>query len=1235
MHAFGRGALVAVDSGWIDLGGGSPYWKAPVASAVLLPAQGNDLGDARVAQDTSTIYIWNGSSWASEAPGSGTVTSVGLSLPNSLFSVSNSPVTGSGTLTGTLSLQAANTTFSGPSSGGNAQPTFRALVIADIPALPYQAVGNYITALTGDGSASGPGSAVLTLATVNTAPGSFGGVSQSLNASVNAKGLITALSANSIQIAEGQVTNLVSDLAAKQATGNYLTALTGDVTAAGPGSAVATLATVNSMPGTFGSATNTPVVTVNVKGLVPTLSSTPIQIAESQVTNLVSDLASKQATGNYVTSLTGDITGSGPGATATTLATVNATPGTFTYASITVNAKGLITAASNSTSPTSGTVTSVALTAPSIFTVSGSPITSSGTLAIGLATEAANLVWAGPASGAATTPTFRALVVADIPALPYQAPGNYITALTGDAAASGPGSAAITLATVNSSPGTFGSASASAVVTVNAKGLSTTVTATAIQITESQVTNLVSDLAGKQSIGNYLTALTGDGTATGPGSAVLTLAAVNATVGSFGSASQVPVVTVNGKGLVTNAVNTSIQVVESQVTNLVSDLAGKQPTGAYITTLTGDVSATGPGSSATTLATVNSTPGTYSYASVTVNAKGLVTAATSNAAPTGTVTSVSVVSANGLAGTVATATTTPAITLSTTVTGIAYANGTGFVAAVASNFPTLNQNTTGTASNITATSNSTLTTLSALALPYSQLIGTIPTWNQNTTGTAANITATSNSTLTTLPSLSLPYSQITGAPAAITALTGDGTATGPGSAALTLATVNTTTGSFGTASNTGTFTVNGKGLVTASSNTPIQIAESQVTNLVSDLAGKQPTGNYITGLTGDVTAAGPGSAATTLATVNTTPGTYTYSTVTVNAKGLVTSATSGAAPTGTVTSVALTDGTGLFNVTGSPVTTAGTLSLATLKLQIANGVFAGPASGASATPSFRALVVADIPALPYQAPGNYITALTGDATASGPGSAAITLATVATAGTSPKVTYNAKGLVTSGTALASADIPNNAANTTGTAANITATSNSTLTSLPNLSLPLAQTTGILPIANGGTDLGTAPADGKLLIGNGTGYTLNNITAGYGTVITNGVGTITDAVALTGTETSATATITTTSTTAILMTGMTVTPTPGTYLVIFSAVLGCNIAGATIAAGLYNNGVQIAQSVRQMQPFCGGTLTFGSASAGCTTTAIVTVTTGAITVEWAITNGTATAAQRTLDIVRLA
>ncbi len=64
-----------------------------------------------------------------------------------------------------------------------------------------------------------------------------------------------------------------------------------------------------------------------------------------------------------------------------------------------------------------GTVTSVAATVPSILTVSGTPVTTSGTFAFGLANQNANLVFAGPASGAATTPTFRSLAIADIPSL--------------------------------------------------------------------------------------------------------------------------------------------------------------------------------------------------------------------------------------------------------------------------------------------------------------------------------------------------------------------------------------------------------------------------------------------------------------------------------------------------------------------------------------------------------------------------------------------------------------------------------------------------------------------------------------------------------------------------------------------------------------------------------------------------------------------------------------------------
>lgn len=72
-------------------------------------------------------------------------------------------------------------------------------------------------------------------------------------------------------------------------------------------------------------------------------------------------------------------------------------------------------------------------------------------------------------------------------------------------------------------------------------------------------------------------------------------------------------------------------------------------------------------------------PGTAGYV-LTSNGTGWTSSAP---ATSGTVTTVSVVSANGLAGTVATATSTPAITLSTSVTGVLKGNGTAISAATA------------------------------------------------------------------------------------------------------------------------------------------------------------------------------------------------------------------------------------------------------------------------------------------------------------------------------------------------------------------------------------------------------------------------------------------------------------------------------------------------------------------------------------------------------------------------
>jgi hypothetical protein len=56
-----------------------------------------------------------------------------------------------------------------------------------------------------------------------------------------------------------------------------------------------------------------------------------------------------------------------------------------------------------------GTVTSVSLTVPSILSVAGSPVTTTGTLAVTLSTQTARTFLQGPQSGSAATPTFAAL----------------------------------------------------------------------------------------------------------------------------------------------------------------------------------------------------------------------------------------------------------------------------------------------------------------------------------------------------------------------------------------------------------------------------------------------------------------------------------------------------------------------------------------------------------------------------------------------------------------------------------------------------------------------------------------------------------------------------------------------------------------------------------------------------------------------------------------------------------
>lgn len=89
----------------------------------------------------STFLSWSGSAFAWVSAGAGTVTSVGLALPAE-FTISNSPVTGSGTLTAAWANATANYVFAGPTTGSPGTPSFRALVAADVPTLNQNTTGS-------------------------------------------------------------------------------------------------------------------------------------------------------------------------------------------------------------------------------------------------------------------------------------------------------------------------------------------------------------------------------------------------------------------------------------------------------------------------------------------------------------------------------------------------------------------------------------------------------------------------------------------------------------------------------------------------------------------------------------------------------------------------------------------------------------------------------------------------------------------------------------------------------------------------------------------------------------------------------------------------------------------------------------------------------------------------------------------------------------------------------------
>lgn len=126
--------------------GGTGQSTANDALNALLPTQATHSGKVLTTDGTNTSWQTNGS---------GTVTSVDLSMPASEFSVSGNPITGAGTFVVTWDNQLAGTVFAGPAGAvPPGTPSFRALAASDLPTAALTKADDTNVTLTLGGSPS-------------------------------------------------------------------------------------------------------------------------------------------------------------------------------------------------------------------------------------------------------------------------------------------------------------------------------------------------------------------------------------------------------------------------------------------------------------------------------------------------------------------------------------------------------------------------------------------------------------------------------------------------------------------------------------------------------------------------------------------------------------------------------------------------------------------------------------------------------------------------------------------------------------------------------------------------------------------------------------------------------------------------------------------------------------------------------------------------------------------------
>ena len=560
------------------------------------------------------------------------------------------------------------------------------------------------------------------------------------------------------------------------------------------------------------------------------------------------------------------------------------------------------------------------------------------------------------------------------------------------------GTLGTTLATVNASPGSFGGTNAITTIVVNGKGLVTsastvtpaipistgvtglgtgiaTMLGTAVGSagapvalngaggtpTSLTLTNATGLPLGTGVTGTLLAAQepahTGDVTNTA-GSLALTLATVNANVGSFGGANSIPTFTVNGKGLLTAAGSATPSIPWSEITSTPTTFSGYGIASPLPVAQGGTNASSAGGTALDNISGFASTgyvdrtgAGTYAFATTGTGASNLVLGGTIAAGgPIGSVTATPVITYNaaGQLTAVTSSTITPAVGSITGLgTGVATALGTnvGSAGAFVVNGGVLGTPSSGNGANLTGLVYTALPTLSANQV-LGALTATTPSglsvpscsggtnaliWTSGTGFGCNTITGGAGTVTTTGTPASGNLTAFSGA-TSITNSNLSGDVTTSGTLATTLATVNTNVGSFGGTNSIPTFTVNGKGLITAASTaTPAIPISTGVTGLGTGIAtalgNATGTGASNLVLGGTITAGGPTGSATVAPII------------TYNAAGQLT----------TVSSATITPAVGSITGLGTGVATALGTNVGSAGAVVVNGGVLGTPSSGTAT----------------------------------------------------------------------------------------------------------------------------------------------------------------------------------------------------------------------------------------------------------------------------------------------